>query len=235
MATAIGDGIALESERMQRVLAAQKDGFTAAMPESLAVRGDRIDRAIALLVDHAEDFAKAVSEDFGHRSREQTLMTDIMPSVSALKHAKKHMAAWAKGERRKPTFPLGLLGAKAEVVFQPKGVVGVVSPWNFPIGMVFVPMAGILAAGNRAMIKPSEFTENTSAMMARLVPDYFDEGEMAVFTGGPDVGVAFSRLAFDHLIFTGATSVGRRSEEHTSELKSLMRISYAVFCLKKKK
>src|SRR3546814_8846215 len=119
------------------------------------------------------------------------------------------MANWAKGERRRPTFPLGLLGAKAEVVFQPKGVVGVVSPWNFPIGMVFVPMAGILAAGNRAMIKPSEFTENTSAMMARLVPDYFDEGEMAVFTGGPDVGVAFSRLAFDHLIFTGATSVGR--------------------------
>src|SRR3546814_14872174 len=113
MATAIGDGIALESERMQRVLAAQKDGFTAAMPESLAVRGDRIDRAIALLVDHAEDFAKAVSEDFGHRSREQTLMTDIMPSVSALKHAKKHMEAWAKGERRKQTFPLGLLGAKA--------------------------------------------------------------------------------------------------------------------------
>src|SRR3546814_6626968 len=104
--------------------------------------------------------------------------------------------------------------------------------------MVFVPMAGILAAGNRAMIKPSEFTENTSALMARLVPDYFDEGEMAVFTGGPDVGVAFSRLAFDHLIFTGATSVGRhimraRSEEHTSELQSLMRISYAVFCLKK--
>src|SRR3546814_192987 len=170
------EGIGRESERMGRVLAAQKDSFTAAMPESLAVRRDRIDRAIALLVDHAEDFAKAVSEDFGHRSREQTLMTDIMPSVSALKHAKKHMANWAKGERRRPTFPLGLLGAKAEVVFQPKGIVGVVSPWNFPIGMVFVPMAGILAAGNSAMIKP-------------------------------------------------------RSEEHTSELQSIMRNSYDVFCL----
>ena len=71
-----------------------------------------------------EEFAKAVSEDFGHRSREQTLMTDIMPSVSALKHAKKHMASWSKGEKRKPTFPLGMLGAKAEVVYQPKGVVG---------------------------------------------------------------------------------------------------------------
>ena len=161
MATAIKD-VAGETARMHEILAAQKASFTAAMPESLAVRTDRIDRAIALLVDNAEDFAKAVSEDFGHRSREQTLMTDIMPSVSALKHAKKHMAAWSKGEKRKPTFPLGLLGAKAEVVYQPKGVVGVVSPWNFPVGMVFVPMAGILAAGNRAMIKPSEFTENAA-------------------------------------------------------------------------
>ncbi|SNS37686.1 coniferyl aldehyde dehydrogenase [Sphingopyxis indica] len=198
-----------EIARMQQILVAQKASFTAAMPESLAVRTDRLDRAIAMLVDHAEDFAKAVSEDFGHRSRDQTLMTDILPSVSALKHAKKHMASWAKGEKRKPTFPLGLLGAKAEVVYQPKGVVGVVAPWNFPVGMVFVPMAGILAAGNRAMIKPSEFTENVSALMARLVADYFDESEMAVFTGGPEVGIAFSKLAFDHLIFTGATSVGR--------------------------
>src|SRR5690606_9270792 len=86
---------------------------------------------------------------------------------------------------------------------------GVVSPWNFPVGMVFVPMAGILAAGNRAMIKPSEFTENVSTLMARLVPDYFDVTEMAGFTGGADAGVAVSRLAFDHLIFTGATSVGK--------------------------
>ncbi|WP_081944663.1 coniferyl aldehyde dehydrogenase [Sphingopyxis sp. MWB1] len=198
-----------EAERMQAVLTAQKASFTAAMPEALGVRRDRIDRAIALLVDNAEEFARAVSEDFGHRSREQTLMTDIMPSVSALKHAKKHMASWARGEKRKPTFPLGLLGAKAEVMFQPKGVVGVVAPWNFPIGMVFVPMAGILAAGNRAMIKPSEFTENVSTLMARLVPDYFEENEMAVFTGDADIGIAFSKLAFDHLIFTGATSVGR--------------------------
>lgn len=198
-----------QADRMQRILAAQRAGFTAALPESLAVRSDRIDRAIALLVDHKDDFAKAVSNDFGHRSKEQTLMTDVMPSVSALKHAKKHLASWSRGERRKPTFPLGLLGAKAEVVYQPKGVVGVVAPWNFPVGMVFVPMAGILAAGNRAMIKPSEFTEGVSELMATLVPKYFDESEMAVFTGDADVGIAFSKLAFDHLIFTGATSVGR--------------------------
>ncbi len=194
---------------MQEVLEKQRASFIAALPEPMSVRRDRIDRAIALLLDNAEGFAKAVSADFGHRSREQTLMTDIMPSVSAMKHAKKHFESWAKGEKRKPTFPLGLLGAKAEVVYQPKGVVGVVAPWNFPVGMVMVPMAGILAAGNRAMVKPSEFTEQVSALFAEVISKYFAEEEMAVFTGGPEVGMAFSKLAFDHMIFTGATSVGR--------------------------
>ncbi|MGB5075934.1 MAG: coniferyl aldehyde dehydrogenase [Sphingorhabdus sp.] len=194
---------------MQAILEKQRADFTASLPEPMSRRRDRIDRAVALLVDNAEAFAKAVSADFGHRSHEQTLMTDIMPSVSAMKHARKHFESWAKGERRKPTFPLGLLGARAEVIYQPKGVVGVIAPWNFPIGMVMVPMAGILAAGNRAMIKPSEFTQEVSSLFEQLVPKYFAEEEMAVFTGGSDIGMAFSRLAFDHMIFTGATGVGR--------------------------
>ena len=198
-----------EIGRMQTVLAKQRAAFTAAMPEPMSVRRDRIDRAIALLIDHKDAFAKAVSADFGHRSTEQTLMTDIMPSVGALKHSKKHFEAWSRDEKRSPMFPLGLIGAKAKVIYQPKGVVGVMAPWNFPIGMVMVPMAGILAAGNRAMIKPSEFTERVSDLLAEVVPQYLAEDEMAVFTGGVEVGTAFSKLAFDHLIFTGATSVGR--------------------------
>lgn len=198
-----------ELNRLSDVLARQRAAFTAALPEPLAVRRDRIDRAIALLVDHKDAFAKAVSADFGHRSTEQTLMTDIMPSVGALKHAKKHFEAWSRNEKRKAMFPLGLLGAKAEVVYQPKGIVGVIAPWNFPVGMVMVPMAGILAAGNRAMIKPSEFTERVADLFAEVVPRYFAEEEIAVFTGGVEVGTAFSKLAFDHMIFTGATSVGK--------------------------
>ena len=194
---------------LQSILQKQKAAFTAAMPESMAVRRDRIDRAIAMLIDTKDEFARAVSADFGHRSTEQTLMTDIMPSVSAMKHAKKHFESWARGEKRKPTFPLGLIGAKAEVRYQPKGVVGVVAPWNFPIGMVMVPMAGILAAGNRAMVKPSEFTERVAEVFAQVVPKYFAEDEIAVITGGVEVGTEFSKLAFDHMIFTGATSVGK--------------------------
>lgn len=200
---------ATEIDRMNAVLANQRSAFTAAMPEGSAIRKDRIDRAIALLIDHKDAFAKAVSADFGHRSTEQTLMTDIMPSVGALKHAKKHFEAWSRDEKRTAMFPLGLIGAKAKVVYQPKGVVGVIAPWNFPVGMVMVPMAGILAAGNRAMIKPSEFTERVAEVFAEVVPQYFAEDEMAVFTGGVEVGAAFSKLAFDHMIFTGATSVGK--------------------------
>ncbi len=196
-------------EEMQNILEKQRKSFTAAMPEPLSLRQDRLDRAIAMVLDHKDEFAKAVSADFGHRSVEQTLLTDIMPSVSALKHAKKHLNSWSRNEKRKPTFPLGMIGSKAEVVYQPKGVVGVIAPWNFPVGMVMVPMAGILAAGNRAMIKPSEFTPRVSEMFGQIVPKYFAEEEMAVFTGESDVGAAFSALAFDHMIFTGATSVGR--------------------------
>lgn len=198
-----------EIARLGPVLAKQRAAFTAALPEPMAVRRDRIDRAIALLVEHKDAFAQAVSADFGHRSIEQTLMSDVMPSVSALKHARKHFEAWSRDDKRRPMFPLGLIGASAKVMYQPKGVVGVIAPWNFPIGMVMVPMAGILAAGNRAMIKPSEFTERVADLFAEVVPQYFDESEMAVFTGGVEVGTAFSKLAFDHLIFTGATSVGK--------------------------
>ncbi len=194
---------------MQAILEKQRAAFTAALPEPMSVRRDRIDRALALLRDNKDAFAKAVSADFGHRSIEQTLMTDIMPSMGALKHAKKHFEAWSRDERRTPMFPLGLIGAKAKVSFQPKGVVGVIAPWNFPVGMVMVPMAGILAAGNRAMVKPSEYTERVADLFAELVPKYFAEEEIAVFTGGVEVATEFSKLAFDHMIFTGATGVGK--------------------------
>jgi coniferyl-aldehyde dehydrogenase len=125
-----------------------------------------------------------------------------------LKHAKAHLKAWMKPEKRKTTPAiLGLFGAKAEVRFQPKGVVGIISPWNFPVNLTFSPLAGVLAAGNRVMIKPSEFTPATSELMARMFAEAFSPEEIAVVTGGPDVGQAFAGLAFDHLIFTGATSI----------------------------
>ncbi|NBC20932.1 MAG: aldehyde dehydrogenase family protein [Alphaproteobacteria bacterium] len=168
-----------------------------------------LDRCIGLLVDHQDEIEDALCEDFGHRSKDASRFTDVASSISALQYSKKHLAKWMRPEKRKVEFPLGLLGSKAEVHYQPKGVVGVISPWNFPVNLTFTPLAGIFAAGNRAMIKPSEFTERTSELMKRMFAQAFDETEVAVITGGPEVGADFTKLAFDHIIFTGATSIAR--------------------------
>ncbi|HEX3808931.1 MAG TPA: coniferyl aldehyde dehydrogenase [Rhizomicrobium sp.] len=193
---------------MQRVLKAQRQAHTGNGPPSAEKRIEWIDRAIGLLVGHKDAIADSLREDFGSRSVHATMLTDVAGSIGPLKHAKAHLKSWMKREKRSvsPAI-LGLFGAKAYVEYQPKGVVGVISPWNFPVNLTFTPLAGIFAAGNRAMIKPSEFTPRTSELMARMFQSAYDETEVAVFTGGPDVGGAFARLAFDHLLFTGATSI----------------------------
>jgi coniferyl-aldehyde dehydrogenase len=193
---------------MTAVLAAQKAAHLRDGAPSAEKRIAWIDRCIGLLVDHRAGIEAALMADFGSRSKEATAFTDVASSIGALKHAKAHLKAWMKPEKRKTTPAiLGLFGAKAEVRFQPKGVVGIISPWNFPVNLTFSPLAGVLAAGNRVMIKPSEFTPATSELMARMFAEAFSPEEIAVVTGGPDVGQAFAGLAFDHLIFTGATSI----------------------------
>ena len=172
-------------------------------------RIERLDKSIELLCDHSDALCEAMSADFGHRSIDQSRFSDISGSIDALKYAKKHVRSWMRPEKRATQFPLGLFGARAAVHYQPKGVVGIISPWNFPVNLTFAPLAGVLAAGNRAMIKPSEFTEQTSALMAKLFAKYYEEDEVAVVTGGADVGAEFSSLPFDHLVFTGATSIAR--------------------------
>ena len=191
------------------ILTAQRAAFTAELPVAIATRKDRLKRAIAMVADNADAFCDALSEDFGHRSREQSMVTDIAASVAPLRHALKHVERWSRPERRPVLFPLGLLGARARVEFQPKGVVGVISPWNFPVNLVMAPLAGILAAGNRAMVKTSEYTPRVAALFEELASRHFAPEEVAFVSGGPDVGKAFAELPFDHLIFTGATGIGR--------------------------
>ena len=194
---------------MQALLERQKRAFVEARPEALSVRRDRLARLATVLKEHGPAFARAMSEDFGHRSHEQSMLTDVMPSLSLVRYCEKNLSRWTRPERRGTMFPLGLLGARAEVRHEPKGVIGIVSPWNFPIGLTLAPLAQVFAAGNRALIKPSEFTEATSALLADVLSRYFAQDEVAVIEGGPEVGQAFCGLAFDHLLFTGATGVGR--------------------------
>lgn len=194
---------------MAAVLCAQRGAFDTEMPVSEAVRRERIDRVIALMRKHGEAFAAALSEDFGNRSRVQSLLTDIVATIRSAKHAKKHLSSWMKPEKRPLDFPLGLLGAKARVEYQPKGVIGIIAPWNFPVQLSFGPLIGALAAGNRAMIKTSEFTPAVARLTEEAIAEFFAPEEVAVFSGGPDVGQAFAQLPFDHLIFTGATGIGK--------------------------
>ncbi len=200
-------------QTLDRVLEAQRRAFIEARPEPLSVRRDRIKRAMALLSEHGESLAEAMNSDFGSRSFEGSMMTDIVSTIGFGKYCLKNLDHWAAPDKRSVRFPLGLMGAKAEVRYEPKGVIGIMSPWNFPVNLSFGPLMQVLAAGNRAMIKPSEFTPATSDRMRELVSDAFDESEVAVITGGPDVAQAFSSLPFDHLVFTGSTETGRKVME----------------------
>jgi len=194
---------------MQSVLDAQRADYLQEGEVTAATRIDRLDRGIDALVRYADRLVDALNTDFSCRPREITLLTDVGASITPMKHARKHLRKWMKGQRRPTMFPINLLGGRSRIEYQPLGVVGIISPWNFPVSMVFAPMSGALAAGNRVLVKPSEFTPATSEVLKALVEDVYDPKEVAVFTGGPEVGQAFSNLPLDHLLFTGATSVAR--------------------------
>ena len=205
----IEDESATTQRRMGELLAAQRNAQIAEGPPSERTRVDRINRLIGSLLDHEDDIVQAVSNDFGYRSHDYTRFADIAAIVETLRFARKNLGKWMRPQRRRLQFPLGLLGARGEVHHQPFGVVGVLSPWNFPVNLAFAPMAGILAAGNRAMVKPSEVTPRSADVISRVVAKAFDETDVAVITGGPEIGQAFTKLPFDHLLFTGGTNIAR--------------------------
>jgi coniferyl-aldehyde dehydrogenase len=197
--------------RMRDILARQRAAQLRAGPPDAAARRDRLTRAVSLLVIHENELLDAINADFGARSRDMSRLTDIAGAIGPLKYARSNLERWMAPQKRKVSpAALGLFGARAGVRYQPKGVVGVMTPWNFPVQLAFDAIAGAFAAGNRVMLKPSEYTPETSALMARLIDLFFDEEEIAVATGGPEVGAAFAGLGFDHLIFTGSTATGRR-------------------------
>ena len=205
-------------DNLNEILEKQKKAHLTEGPLSVETRKEWIDRCIALLIKYQNEIAEAISEDFGHRSTESSLLADVAGSIGSLKSAKENIKKWVKPEKRKVTPSiLGLLGAKLRLEYQPLGTVGVISPWNFPVTLTFGPLGSIFAAGNRAMIKPSEFTPKTSELMKKMFEEAFSEEEVAVFTGGPDLGEAFSSLPFDHLLFTGATSIAKHVMRAASE------------------
>ena len=196
-------------QKMNSTLQMQRDAYLKEGIVSAETRIDRLQRGVDVLIKYNEKITDALNTDFTCRPREVTLLTDVGAGIAPMKHAIKHLRSWMKPEKRPTMFPFNLVGGRSRIEYQPLGVVGIIAPWNFPVNMVFAPLAGVLAAGNRAMIKPSEFTPVTSALMAEMIAEAYDPAEIAIFDGGPEVGQAFSNLPFDHMIFTGATSIAR--------------------------
>lgn len=196
--------------RLIGLLERQKYAFRQQGKPDTALRKDRIERLIDMLLVHQDDIIDVERRDFQNKSPVLIRMAEVMGSVSALRYVHAQIEEWMKPE------PLALAehfegaGVRAEIHYQPLGTVGVVTPWNGPVILTCLPLAGILAAGNRAMIKPSELAPNTAELLVRIIANYFDETEIAVCCGGIEVGQEFIRLPFDHLLYTGSTRVARK-------------------------
>ncbi|UXA20669.1 coniferyl aldehyde dehydrogenase [Mycobacterium sp. SMC-4] len=197
---------AASSDTMSAILERQRAAFIADGPPDTALRRNRIDRLLRLVLDNADDFVAAMDADYGTRPRDGSLFAEILGMVSVIEHTRKNLPRWARPARIMPSGRL--FGVKAEVQPTPKGVVGIIGPWNFPLNLVVLPASAAFAAGNRVMIKMSELTPRTAELMASLAPEFFDPAELAVLTGDAGVAAAFSALPLDHLFFTGSPTVG---------------------------
>ena len=195
---------------------ALKSGSVEQAYTAFEVRMDRLTRLETILTDHQRELAAAVDEDFSGRPAIQTRM-EILGALGEIRHAKKNLKKWMKPDTRAVPIIQRLTGARAEVVHQPLGVIGVMAPWNYPIVLSFGALAGVFAAGNVAMMKPSELSPKTSELTKVLTGRYFSKDELITITGGPGVGQVFVQLPFDHLLFAGGPSVAKHVMRAASE------------------
>ncbi|MDB4035098.1 coniferyl aldehyde dehydrogenase [Pseudomonadales bacterium] len=208
----------LTGQNLNALVERQRSQFRAEGEVTYATRIDRLKRLKALIVENKTEFAKTTKREFGGaRSYEFSLFSEFASKVEAIDYSMKHLKAWMKPEKRKTNKPMNFLGGKSQVRHYPKGVVGIISPWNLPFGLTVAPLTSALAAGNRAILKPSEFVPETAALFAEIVPKYFPEDEVAVVTGGAEISQKFAELPFDHLLFTGSTNIGAKVMQSASK------------------
>lgn len=193
---------------LRRLFDRQRTAFAAERFPPLAVRRERIARLAAIVTRHGGELAAAIDRDFGHRPQQETRLAELYVVAAECRRTRTHLARWMRPKR--VATPLHLAPGSAWVMPQPKGVAGIVSPWNYPVQLALAPAVAALAAGNRVMLKPSELTPATSTLLRDLVAASFAEDEFAVVLGDAEAGAAFTALPFDHLFFTGSTAVGRK-------------------------
>ena len=194
-------------DQLQQLFTRQRDAFSANPMPSAEQRIQWLKSLSQMLASNQDALIKAINQDFSNRSADETLLAEIMPSLHGIHYACSHIKKWMKPSRR--SVGMAFQPASAKVIYQPLGVVGVIVPWNYPLFLAMGPLVGALSAGNRVMIKMSESTPATSQMVKDLLGKIFPEDLVCVALGEAEVGVAFSKLAFDHLLFTGATSIGK--------------------------
>jgi coniferyl-aldehyde dehydrogenase len=194
-------------ERMKSVLKEQRAAFDAERHRTLEERRADLKKLEEMVKRRERDFIEAISADYGRRSAAETAIAEVGFMIADAKHARKNLPRWMSV--RKKAVPMTLQPGNAYVRREPKGVVGIVSPWNYPMQLALAPLTAALAAGCRAMIKPSEYTPRTAELIRQALGELFSESHVAVITGGPVVSEAFCSLPFDHLFYTGSTSVGR--------------------------
>lgn len=199
------------AREIERIFALQKKAYGDNPFPSYDRRIAALDAIIALIDANEDRFAAAINADFGARSRYETLIAEMLMTRATARHAKRNLRKWM--QPRGVATPPHMLPAKSRIEPQPLGVVGVISPWNYPVQLALAPAVAAIAAGNRVMIKPSELTPHASEALAAAIREAFDEADVAVVTGGAETGAAFAATPFDHLVFTGSTAVGRRVAE----------------------
>jgi len=192
---------------MNKVLEEQKKACLNAPYPAIAQRREKLKKLYTVVKAKIHDVEKAISSDFSHRSGFETQMAETSLVLQTIKHNLNHLNRWTRPDKRHVAqqFKPG----KAYIQYRPKGVVGIISPWNYPFQLAMNPLIAALAAGNRVMLKPSEFTPNTSRLLKSLLCEVYEEDEVAVIEGDADIAVKFSKLNFDHIFFTGSTNVGR--------------------------
>ena len=197
----------LSVEQLQALLTAQRQAYGRRPMPSVGERKANLQRLKAMLLKHQDALMDAMTTDFSARSRHEMKLAEILSMTGMVDYLCKHLSKWMKPEKRH--LALHMQPGKARVYYQPLGVIGIMVPFNYPLFLALGPLATALAAGNNAMIKMPEATPATSALLADIIADTFAPEHVTVVNGGPAVAAHFSALAFDHLLFTGAGSIGK--------------------------
>lgn len=186
----------------------QRSAFLSSPYPSEKLRKQQLVALKKAILKHKEKLVKAISADFGCRSTDESLLADILPTIMGVNHSIKHLRQWMKPEKR----PISILyqPAKARIMYQPKGVVGIISPWNYPVFLSLGPLATAIAAGNRVMLKPSEFSPHSNRVLKAILEDAFSTDEVCMVEGDASVASKFTQLPFDHILYTGSTEIGKK-------------------------